>query len=332
MRNKIFYLLFIVVASFTSCDNRPDNVLSSGQMTDFLVELHRLDGTLNVKGMGNANDRRNIYYYNSLLNKYHITKADFDSSLVWYSQNPKRFDRIYAEVLSRLNEEEKKVNSGFYHPVDSQALRHSKLDIWPLPECNYTFTKDSSFKKLSFVVKNTELLWNDTYVLSFLHRFGKSNMAVGQQAVIRLHYSDKKTDSIVCKTISDSLLRRYTITLRARRLVRIDSISGTLMDFKGEKGHVAGYIDSIKLIKKYDSVARDSIVNALQLIENPAQVVKPVMRKLLRLRSRVLNDSTSLYEKQDARKAGDKINSSDDKEIIRELNERHRLQQPVNMQ
>lgn len=328
MRNKLVYLSFVVIALFSSCDNRPENVMSSDEMTNFLVELHRLDGALNVKGMGNADDRRNIYYYNSLLKKYHITKADFDSSLVWYSENPKKFDRIYADVVSRLNDEEKKVNAGFYHPVDSQALRHSTLDLWPLQRRNYVFTKDSSFRRISFAVKQTELLWNDTYVLSFLHRFGKSNKAAGQNAVIRLHYSDKKTDSIVCKTTSDSLLRRYTITLKARRQVRIDSISGALLNYKAVKGSFAGYIDSVKLIRKYDAVARDSILNVLRQIENPVKKPEPVLKQYLRLRSRVLADSASLYEIPGTNNG----TPSRDMQKLRELNERHKLQQPASMQ
>ncbi|MFT3753027.1 MAG: DUF4296 domain-containing protein [Paludibacter sp.] len=94
--------LFIIVGAFillSACDSRPKGVLSKNDMVNILADLHTLDGSMAAKGLHyNEFDLKNEYYI-SVLDKYKITQAQFDSSLVWYSKNPKNFDKIYDKVI-----------------------------------------------------------------------------------------------------------------------------------------------------------------------------------------------------------------------------------------
>lgn len=286
-----FRLLFLFIALeliFTACNKSKDSTLSRKEMTSFLIDLHTLDGALSSKGMGAIDDRNNVYYYNALLKKHGITKAQFDSTLVYYAKNPKKFERIYTVVLEELTQLDEKVKAGIFHPVDSAKLRNSIENLWPLASTRYHFTKDSTPIKIQFVIKNRPLAWNDVYKLSFLHQVGKSDPIKNKQAIIRIHYRDNTTDSIVCKTMSDSLLRRYTITLIARKQQRIDSITGALINYKPVKGKFNALVDSIKLTRKFDTVAQDSIQKVIQLIENPPTAALSTANKTLRLRSKIL--------------------------------------------
>lgn len=251
--------LFLIIV-VTSCESKPKQVMSQSEMTDFLIELHQLDGTLSAKGLGYAQDSINNAYYMALLKKHGITKSDFDSSLVWYAKNPKKFERIYLKVVSELTSLDEKVKKGYFHPQDSARLRNMHDSIWPLQQRRFAFTKDSIPSKIKFVVKNRPLVHNDMYVLSFLHRVGKSNKAKNQQALIKVHYNNGTRDSIVCKLISDSLTRRYTIRLKATKKQKIDSISGAILNFDAKKGHFNALIDSIKLIRIYNSLEQDSLL------------------------------------------------------------------------
>ncbi len=286
-KNRILLLFVAIVLVFTSCINPQNKTLSRKEMTAFLIELHQLDGALTAKNMGMVDDRKNIYYYNALLKKHDITKAQFDSTLSYYAKKPKKFERIYTDVIEELTQKEVDVKAGVFHPVDSAALRNSTESLWPLTSNLFRFSKDSMPAKIRFVVKNRQLAWNDQYKLSFLHQVGKSDKANNKQAIIRIHYKDKRTDSIVCKTISDSLLRRYTITIDARRKNSIDSITGELINYKPVKGKFNAMIDSIKLTRKFDSVAQDSIQKIIQLIENPTPEV-PFLKQSLRIRSKII--------------------------------------------
>jgi len=285
-----YRLLLLLVASlltFTACNNSKEENLSRKEMTAFLIDLHKLDGALVANGIVPVDDRNNVYYYNALLKKHGISKAQFDSTLTYYAKNPKKFERLYSDVIEELTEFEKKVKAGNFHPVDSAALRNSIENLWPLASTRYHFDKDSTPSKIKFVIKNRQLTWNDKYTLSFLHRVGKSDSAKNKNAVIRIHYRDKKTDSIVCKTISDSILRRYTIKIEARSKRSIDSITGTLINYEPTNGKFNALIDSIKLTRKYDAVAQDSIQKAIQFIEYPPAKTAPA-KQMLRLRSKIL--------------------------------------------
>ena len=41
-------------------------------------------------------------YYKSVLDEHGITQAEFDSSLVWFTDNPQIFNKIYPKVIDRL--------------------------------------------------------------------------------------------------------------------------------------------------------------------------------------------------------------------------------------
>jgi len=259
---RLALALFLLLL-LNACNTRPSNVLSSSEMTDFLVDMHRLDGALLAKGLGDTQDSVNAAYYKVLLQKHGISKADFDSSLVWYAKNPKKFERIYFDVVNELTVLNDKVKRGYFHPQDSVRLRNIQDSIWPLAKQKFVFNKDSVPSKIQFVVKNRTFVYQDLYVLSFLHRVGKSNKAKKQHAVIRLHYQNGARDSIVCALVSDSLLRRYTLRLKARRPLRIDSVSGALLNFDAQKNKFNAFVDSVKLVRRYNSLAQDSLLKVV---------------------------------------------------------------------
>ena len=281
------FIFACLVFAFTACNNQQEGLLSRKEMTAFLVELHQLDGSLAAKGLGTADDRSNIYYYNALLNKHGITKAQFDSTLVYYAKNPKKFERVYVDVVEELTKLDEKVKAGYYHPVDSAVLRNSLEEIWPLARTQYKFTKDSTPVKINFVIKNRQLAWNDQYKLSFIHRVEKSDSTKNQHVIIRIHYKDKKTNIIRVKTTSDGVTRKHNITFYARRKHGIDSITGAIINYTPTKWKFNALIDSIKLTRKYDLVAQDSIQRAVMIIDNPPIQIE-AKKELLRLRSKIL--------------------------------------------
>lgn len=286
--SKTLFLLLGIMFFMVSCNNRPEGVMSKSEMIDFLTDLHKLDGTLATKGIGTTQNRENIYYYNSLLKKHEITQANFDSSLVWYSKNPKNFAKIYAQVIENLTDFEKDIKKGKYNTIDSTLLRHSQENIWR-NQTSYTFTKDSTREQLEFTIQNTPLQWQDSYSLSFTQRISPKDSSTSQHVVLRINYSGGITDSVYATTYNDSILRRYTLTLAARKQKRIESISGKLLGSKTYQGQMGAKIDSVKLIRRFDAIAQDSINRIISLIENPTPVspTEPVKNKS-RLRTRVL--------------------------------------------
>ena len=102
MRLKIGCVLLACVAMM-GC--RPRGVLSNREMRDVLYDLHRVDGALQVAGYSYGHSQEVAGYYKNVLDEHGITQAQFDSSLVWYTDNPQIFNKIYPKVIERLEED-----------------------------------------------------------------------------------------------------------------------------------------------------------------------------------------------------------------------------------
>ena len=81
---------------------RPRGILSNKEMRDVLYDLHRVDGAVQVAGYSYGQTQEVAAYYKSVLDKHGVTQAQFDSSLVWFTDNPQIFNKIYPKVIDRL--------------------------------------------------------------------------------------------------------------------------------------------------------------------------------------------------------------------------------------
>ena len=97
--NHLAIILLIMIA-FVGC--RPRGVLSQHKMRSVLYDLHRTDGILQQAGYTYGHDEDLNAYYEAVLEKHGVTQAQFDSSLVWYTANPNRFQLIYPKVVQQL--------------------------------------------------------------------------------------------------------------------------------------------------------------------------------------------------------------------------------------
>lgn len=103
-RSHIAILLALFAVMIVSC--RPEGIMSSRQMREVLVDLHKTEGAIQVAGVRyDAYEERDMYYA-QVLEKHGITQAQFDSSIVWYTAHPQFFNKIYPKVLKEIKEEE----------------------------------------------------------------------------------------------------------------------------------------------------------------------------------------------------------------------------------
>lgn len=102
---KIILIATLAAFTFFSCTYRPRGILSERKMKEVLVDMHRADGIMQVSGALYSNDDNVAAYYKSVLDKHGITQAQFDSSLVWYTDNPNIFDKMYPSIIEQLETE-----------------------------------------------------------------------------------------------------------------------------------------------------------------------------------------------------------------------------------
>ena len=105
MRMRSFLILAVIFAAIILPSCRPEGVLSQRKMQAVVYDLHRAEGVMQEAGLTSGHDDAMAKYYGQILAKHSVTQAQFDSSLVWYTRNPKRFEHIYPKVIARLQAE-----------------------------------------------------------------------------------------------------------------------------------------------------------------------------------------------------------------------------------
>lgn len=263
---KVSWQIFLATIFFLltfSCNRAPEKVLSQREMIDFLADLHKLDGVLITEGLTTIDDRENIYFYNALLAKHKITKEQFDSSLVWYTRQPKKFNKIYQKVLLALNLEDSLLREQKQIYDDSVARADKTIDIWN-NQRKFTLTKDSTLKNVNFYISGYEFFTGDIFELTFLLRSLPGDSAFAESAVLNINYENNFSDSIKTLLLSDSLLRRYTLHFKARHDYRIKNISGVIsITYQPEK-RIKTVVDSISLTHSYSPPVHNDLRLKLQ--------------------------------------------------------------------
>lgn len=102
MRIAAFYILLMLTA-FTACKDDSGKIPRE-EFIPLLVDIHLLDGAIKqAKYRKSIRVPDSIEVYDYVLSKRGYTRSQFDSTLTYYSRNPREFERVYQEVLARLN-------------------------------------------------------------------------------------------------------------------------------------------------------------------------------------------------------------------------------------
>lgn len=157
---SFFILYFSLLVLFVGCKvERPKEVLPPSKMEDVLYDYHL------AQVMGGEMTGENMYkrglYIDYVFNKHHITRAQLDSSLVWYARNPKELSAIYERLTARNEREMEyiKQRQSMVSVRGAQPIEGDSADLWyesrhfiltPTPLDNYRSVSvpfDANFHK-----------------------------------------------------------------------------------------------------------------------------------------------------------------------------------------
>lgn len=98
--------MLICLMASVSCIDRPESVLSEKEMIDLLVDVHRSEGLLDLQsGHAFSDEEFQQAVMASVLVDHGVTRAQYDSSLMWYAKHLKLFVRVYSHVDEKLEDE-----------------------------------------------------------------------------------------------------------------------------------------------------------------------------------------------------------------------------------
>jgi len=114
-------LAVLVLFSITCLGPDRRNIIPEKKFVNVLVDIHLADG-MAVTNMNNTGAFKldSASLYGSVLKKYKVTRAQFDSTIVFYSSHPGDFQQIYNKVLAKLKMMEEELNR---EAADSAAVK-----------------------------------------------------------------------------------------------------------------------------------------------------------------------------------------------------------------
>jgi len=261
------YLFFILLLTFFACTNRPRDVLNVREMTNLLVDLHTLDGIFETFEFSHLNADERNRYYEAVLKNHNINQAQFDSTLVWYSRDPKRFERVYARVLKRLTNQLDEVKAGKFHPIFPAPIRLANVDIWSDTTHFVLNNRVAERNQLDFTIIDSTLMMQDIYVLHFHMKVMPEDSCANQRIQLNVHYASGFVDSVYQLVRNDGNMHEYTLRLTADREARIDSLTGRFFAVDSCFFVQNAHIDLITLDRKFNADIQDELRAKTELIE-----------------------------------------------------------------
>jgi len=107
----------------------PEQYIQPDDMEDLIYDYHLAQG---IASQENGNpDYNNKLTFELVLKKYGYTKAEFDSSLVYYYTRADRLQEIYKHVTTRLDEEAELYGADVNRaPISANSLGGDTTDVW----------------------------------------------------------------------------------------------------------------------------------------------------------------------------------------------------------
>lgn len=83
----------------------PADLIPKEQMIDICVDLRIMDSMLasNQRKKNKDQNLNELYLHNSIMEKYRITRDQFERSMEYYQRDLKVLDEIYEEAITRLS-------------------------------------------------------------------------------------------------------------------------------------------------------------------------------------------------------------------------------------
>ena len=131
MKNPSIALLLFGIVVITGCERRPDGILDGKKMEDVVVDMHMAESVMDQYPGKFRSPQEKQTVINGVFKKNDISKAAFDSSMIWYGAHLNQYMKIYDRVIGRLTTDSKYYSSLLVEAEKKeQTLSGDSVDIW----------------------------------------------------------------------------------------------------------------------------------------------------------------------------------------------------------
>lgn len=133
MRNKrrltLCGPLWLILFCLAACSKVPDGILSEKEMQRVVKDMMIAQSMTSGDSKSYPNNETKLALYEGVFRKYGITRAQYDSSLVWYGRNLDIYMKVYERVLADLDKDIKAL--GDVQADAGPVSNRDSVNIWP---------------------------------------------------------------------------------------------------------------------------------------------------------------------------------------------------------
>lgn len=264
MPRPIALLALSFCALMISCENKvPKGIVPEEKMENILYDYHRATAMADAGG-GDASQRRYVMV-RKVFEKYGVSEADFDSSMIYYSGNAVMLKDMYERIESRLKRETAEVGATLHADVYANLSEYGDTArIWSRKNLWLRTEAGENIVSVSLHLDSTYLL-GDTYMMRFKSKFINKERRRDAYALFTARFDN---DSVVSEVTRVSGDIETTLTIpecEQTKKHHLKNLTATLyLNYEKTEQVVLWMVSSPQIIRFHhpqpmaDSVATDS--------------------------------------------------------------------------
>ena len=180
----------------------PKGYIQPDDMEDLLYDYFVSQGMASIPGtdQGDSVEYRRDLYFNAVLKKHGISRADFDSSMIYYYTRADRFVKIFKNVQDRLSDDALSLGAseGEVERFTTQSLSGDTANVWE-GDRSAMLVPYAPYNRLQFYQKaDTTYRKGDSFMLAFKSDFLYQSGTKDALAYLAVKYTN---DSVVSQVI-----------------------------------------------------------------------------------------------------------------------------------
>ena len=278
MKKKGLYMV-IALGVLSACGKKiPDDIIQPDAMQDLLYDYH-LASTMS-SSLPYTESYQKDAYFDYVFQKHHVTEAEFDSSMVWYTRHAEELATIYRSLQERLEREEKQMKEQVAKR-DNQidvSMSGDTVDVWQ-DRTLYWLSTSSLTNKVVFDLKtDTTFKPQDAMELQADFHFIPSKATSGKAVMALNFYFDN--DSVQGLTRIVTRPGKQRLYLRPDSAFTIQSISGFIYYSNNEHPDASLLVDDIRLTRYHNHEMPQELVDTLKQERDTLQASRAGVRTI----------------------------------------------------
>ena len=217
-------VLFVIVLMIGCKPGVPRNIIQPSMMEDILYDYHLAQAMSNYQE-GRYDSLLVRVYEAAVYKKYGITKAEFDSSMVYYTRHTDRLHKIYESLSKRFEADMMALGgagagAGSY---SSFGTTGDTANVWSGPQ-TIVLLHHPAFNHYSFTIKaDTSFHAGDKIILNFNSEFIYQEGMRDGVVVLAVKFSN---DSVATRTMHATGSSHYGLELSDEGRIGIKEVKG----------------------------------------------------------------------------------------------------------